>query len=602
MKKKERNFSSEEAKKMPSPEKPLFRKKRKLYKKRSFRNQYRIFREGGLGMVDSFFNSLYILLTEKSIEKEKKKVGEAGADSGYFLDHHSPLLRLLSYFPRKIGHLTAKILSFGKRDAGESTLRPGFLFLRKFAVPLALAFFGLVVAGIITLQLSCPIVLRAEIDGNVIGIVENKNTVDSAINELEDNVEIVLGESFHFPYEIEYSFSRQWKKSITPKKRISETLFSYVSDFICTASGLYVDDILVAVCEDEDTVRRALEDFINAGAVGEEAGILNDTMVINQAYPTECIISYDELRLLLKEMSIPLEKRKKEPVPGDSILAPSAGQKEDPEVDSVPAMALVSDIHFVPDEREVSRSNRPKSIDGIKIELYTSNVIRYESVIPYETEYVESSQHYTSMADITTRGKNGSAEVEARIYYVDGKEVKREVIHQRTLVEPITRVVSIGTKILPEELGITSFTETPGRFIIPRLGYVSHYYGSRDGGMHYGWDIPGEEGDNIYAAASGTVVVAIGQNGYFSNTPSHFYTGYGYCVVIQHEDGYSTMYAHCSRIEVTLGQEVKQGEKIAEVGNTGNSDGNHVHFEIVKNNRKLDPNLYFYKGTKTIYN
>lgn len=599
MKKKERISSSEKKSVSESSQKISFRKQRKLYKNRSFRKQYDLFRKSGLGRIDSFFNAFYILLTEKSVEKEKEKRGEKCQEQDRFLDLHTPLLRIISYFPRKIGAFSARVLSFGERDASDGIFQIAFRFLRKYAIPLGLFALALFVSGIVIWQLSCPIVLRASIDGKVIGVVESKNTVDSAKGELEDNVEFILGESFHFPYEIEYRFSREWKTSITPKKRVSENLYSYVSEFICTATGLYVDDVLVAVCEEEDTVNRALEDFVNANATGEEAGILNEIMVITQAYPTDSIIGYDELRLLLKEMAVPLDKRKKEPVPGDSVLAPQNPLPED-EV-GIPAMALVSDTHYVPEEKEVSRSNRPMPINNIKLEVYTSNVIRYETVLPYETEYVESKDHYTTMADVTTRGKNGSAEIEARVFYVDGKEVKREIIYQNVLVEPITRVVSIGTKVLPEELGFFSFDQSPKRFIIPRIGYVSHYYGPRDGTMHSAWDIPGHEGDNIYAAASGTVVVAIGQNGHFSNTPSHYYTGYGYCVVIRHDDGYSTMYAHCNRINVTLGQEVKQGEKIAEVGNTGNSDGNHLHFEVIKGGRKLDPALYFYEGTKTIY-
>lgn len=601
MKKKERISSSEKRAQSQSDRKPLFRKKRKIYKSRSFRKQYAVFRESGLGKIDSCFNAFYILLTEKSVEREKAKLGEEPSDSNRFLELHTPLLKIVSYFPRKIGALWARVLSFGKRDAGEGIFRTGYRFFRKHATVLGLVAFAFLVGIIVALQLSCPIVLRASINGKVIGFVENKNVVDSAKSELEENVEFILGESFHFPYEIEYRFSREWKKSITPKKRVSENLYSYVSEFICTASGLYVDDVLVAVCQEEDTVNRALEDFVNANATGEEAGILNDIMVITQAYPTESIISYEELRLLLKEMAVPLEKRKKDPAPGDTVIAAQNASSSKEEQNAVPAMALVSDTHYIPEEKEVSRSNQPKPIDHIKLEVYTSNVIYYETEIPYETEYVESSRHYTTMADITTRGKNGSAEIEARVFYVDGKEVKREIIYQKVLVEPITRVVSIGTKVLPEELGFYSFDQSPKRFIIPRIGTVSHYYGPRDGKMHAAWDIPGHEGDNIYAAASGTVVVAIGQNGHFSNTPAHYYTGYGYCVVIQHEDGYSTMYAHCSRINVTLGQEVKQGEKIAEVGNTGDSDGNHLHFEINKGGRKLDPALYFYEGTKTIY-
>ena len=173
-----------------------------------------------------------------------------------------------------------------------------------------------------------------------------------------------------------------------------------------------------------------------------------------------------------------------------------------------------------------------------------------------------------------------------------------EFIREKIKKKPVDRVISIGTKILPE--AISPF-KGANSFIVPRVGYVSHYYGPRGEKMHSGWDIPGDEGDNIYAAASGTVVVAIGPNGFFAENTANHYTGYGYCIVIRHPNGFSTMYAHCSDINVTLGQEVKQGEKIGEVGNTGRSDGDHVHFEVILNGQRIDPVPYMYSGTKTIY-
>ena len=269
------------------------------------------------------------------------------------------------------------------------------------------------------------------------------------------------------------------------------------------------------------------------------------------------------------------------------------------EKEAVPVMALAADTAFVPEEKAQVRSNRPQPIGNIKLDLYTAKTETYDTLIPYETRYVESSNHYTTMADVTTRGSDGKARVEAKVYYVDGKEVRRDIVSEKIKKKPVDRVISIGTKVLPE--AITPF-KGANSFIVPRVGYVSHYYGPRGDRMHSGWDIPGDEGDNIYAAASGTVVVAIGPKGFFAENSSHHYSGYGYCIVIRHPNGFSTMYAHCNDIYVTLGQEVKQGEIIGAVGNTGRSDGDHVHFEVLLNGQKVDPAPYMYKGKKTIYN
>ncbi len=578
-----------------SPEKPAFQERKKLFRSRGFRRHFYAFREGGLGIFDALFNALYIVLTERSIERQEEKLKNEGKEICHedSLEHYSVLLRVLSFFPRLLGSVNAWFRSLGKKERAQHRT---LIHLKKYASYYTVFLVAIFVAVFVLIQLSCPVVLRAEIDGDLVGIVENKNLVDSAINELEDNVEIILGTSFHFPYQIQYSFKRSWGKSLTEKSTISQRLYTYLTDYICTAGGLYVDDVLVAVCEDEEIIQQGLEDFVNANSGDEEIGIFNEIRVTTQAYPADSVMDTAQFQQLLKEMSVPLEERKKEPVTDSDVLTELL--KPEKKEDEIPAMALVADTAFIPEEKEVSRSNRPQPIDEIKLDFYVAKMENYDTVIPFETRYVESKNHYTTMADITTRGVDGKASVQAKVYYVDGKEVRREIVSETIKKNPVDRIISIGTKILPEN--IAAFNGK-NRFIVPRVGYVSHYYGPRDDKMHMGWDIPGDEGDNIYAAASGTVVVAIGPNGFFAENSANHYTGYGYCVVIRHEGGFSTMYAHCNDINVTLGQQVKQGDKIAEVGNTGRSDGDHVHFEVILNGHKVDPALYLYKGSKTIY-
>lgn len=122
---------------------------------------------------------------------------------------------------------------------------------------------------------------------------------------------------------------------------------------------------------------------------------------------------------------------------------------------------------------------------------------------------------------------------------------------------------------------------------------LSSLYGSRihpitrKANNHTGIDIPASAGTNIYAAKSGVI------------TTSTYNSSYGNYVVVSHSDGTSTLYAHMSKRNATVGTTVKQGAVIGYVGTTGSSTGNHLHFEVRVNGNRTDP-VNYYKD-KTLY-
>lgn len=113
--------------------------------------------------------------------------------------------------------------------------------------------------------------------------------------------------------------------------------------------------------------------------------------------------------------------------------------------------------------------------------------------------------------------------------------------------------------------------------------YLTSYYGWRWGSYHTGIDIAGPIGTNIYAYQSGTV------------TYSGWAGGYGYMVKIDHGDGHSTWYAHCSQLNVNTGDTVSQGQVIGLMGSTGFSTGSHLHFEVRINGVHVNPYTYIYQ-------
>ncbi|MCC0177888.1 peptidoglycan DD-metalloendopeptidase family protein [Waterburya agarophytonicola K14] len=113
-------------------------------------------------------------------------------------------------------------------------------------------------------------------------------------------------------------------------------------------------------------------------------------------------------------------------------------------------------------------------------------------------------------------------------------------------------------------------------YVWPAQGVLTSGYGWRWGRLHKGIDIAAPVGTPVFAAAAGEVVSAGWNTG-----------GYGYLIELQHLDGSITLYAHNNKILVNQGQKIRQGEQIAEMGNTGFSTGSHLHFEIHSKNKSV---------------
>ncbi|MGI8905336.1 MAG: M23 family metallopeptidase [Candidatus Sumerlaeaceae bacterium] len=154
-----------------------------------------------------------------------------------------------------------------------------------------------------------------------------------------------------------------------------------------------------------------------------------------------------------------------------------------------------------------------------------------------------------------------------------------------------TATVATRAGKLPSMAGNVVASAASGLFSLPlanfkrlssSFGYRKHPIGGGSK-MHKGLDLSANRGTRIMAADNGTI------------TWSGWKGGYGYCIIVDHQNGYETLYGHCSKLIGDVGDNVRRNDLIAEVGSTGASTGNHLHFEVHKNGVAVDPEPYLAK-------
>jgi len=194
----------------------------------------------------------------------------------------------------------------------------------------------------------------------------------------------------------------------------------------------------------------------------------------------------------------------------------------------------------------------------------------YEESIPKGYTYVTNPEKYEGSQSTMSYGNDGVKTVLSRVKIVADETVSEEILKEAVVFEPQNAVISRGTRALPAKGAI-------GNFVYPVEDYkLTSGYGLRWNRKHRGIDMAVMTGTTVMASDGGVVTIAGWNN------------SYGYYVEIDH--GYAkTRYAHNSRLLVSVGQVVSQYEVISYSGNTGNSTGPHLHFEIIIDDVWVNP-------------
>ncbi|WP_242840766.1 M23 family metallopeptidase [Butyrivibrio proteoclasticus] len=198
----------------------------------------------------------------------------------------------------------------------------------------------------------------------------------------------------------------------------------------------------------------------------------------------------------------------------------------------------------------------------------------YEEDYEAEVEYVYNDSWYTTQTKVLQEPSAGHRKVVALVTFTDNSEDGREIEKEEVTYQAVPKIVEKGTIVPPTYVKPISggrLTSGFGRRSAPTKGASSYHKG-------VDWATP--VGTAVMASSSGVV------------TRAGWGSGYGYCVYIRHPDGRETRYGHLSKVLVSVGQSVTQGQKIALSGNTGVSTGPHLHFEILINGVQVNPLNY----------
>lgn len=343
------------------------------------------------------------------------------------------------------------------------------------------------------------------------------------------------------------------------------------------ATGVYIDDVFMGSFIDVSDIKKALNEKIDAIRSNPDvkAAVYKKKVTYQEGrYPADTVKQPNEMIEYINGGS---EKRHYTIEPGDSLgfIAEDNGMTLDELLDMNP------DI-YDPDLCVIG-TDVIIACDIENMPVLVTKDIEETVMVPFETMTVETDELFVGETEILIDGISGEAINTVEVCYDGDFELKRKIISTRITVEPVTEMVSVGVKQQAYNAKPDSdFTvlNGNGQYIWPvNGGWISDCFGSNRN--HKGMDIAAPEGTEIYAAGDGQVIAAGWNTG-----------GYGYFVMIDHGNGYATLYGHMSKVIATNGSEVKCGDIIGEVGTTGDSTGNHLHFEVRYKNVCQNPANY----------
>lgn len=414
--------------------------------------------------------------------------------------------------------------------------------------------------GVVKYGSSLEYGISVEYNGNEIGIISAEADFDKAAREVQQRISYSEDDE---QVEISPKFSLRIiseEDKFVNATELANEMLSVSDEELTEAYGIYIDDEFIGAVKNKEPIEDALNNILlnyNVDGIVRDVSFKNKIEYKDGIYLAKSVMNEDSAVSLLTSKRQSIGTYVVET--GDSPVV--ICQKYNMGIEEFQRLNPA-----IEDKCELGQL-----VTVIETESYLP--IQYVremetlSFLDYETVEVETSSLNVGTTGMLVKGERGEKRSNVEITYIDGIERSRKTISSEITKEPIVEQIGIGTYTAKPASASTQLYGS-GQFGWPvDGGYISDTFISDRN--HKGMDIAAPAGTDIYAAADG-VVVSAGWNA----------GGYGFFVMVDHLDGYQTIYGHCSALYATEGQTVTRGQLIAAVGSTGQSTGNHCHFEV----------------------
>ncbi|HHZ13553.1 MAG: peptidoglycan DD-metalloendopeptidase family protein [Caldicoprobacterales bacterium] len=420
-------------------------------------------------------------------------------------------------------------------------------------------------------------------DGQKIGLVKDKGDIEKVLEGIKRGFESLYNMEVTLENDIDFERVYVDEQYLSDPEVLESLIQSNVSPRVKCAV-IQVNGENLAVLKDSETARFILDSLLQPfkEKIESKGGSLEEIDFEEDVNIKDLFVRYEELEdpdeVVQRFTQGNTEKRIYIVEKGDNIW--TIAQKHDMTVkDILEANAPMEESDILQIGQELNLN-----VPELPLNVITVEKVEHTKSIPFETETKKSDDLYTNQTKVAQEGKEGECQIVEKVYKRNGVETERETISETVKKEPVKKIVLVGTKKPPKKVSSSrsgSSSSSSGISMSwPTRGRITSRFGRRWGRMHKGLDIANDRGTPIYAARSGTVCYS-GYNG-----------GYGNLVRIDHGSGIETYYAHLSSRSVKKGQKVKKGQLIGYMGNTGNSTGPHLHFEVRINGTPKNPLNY----------